>query len=143
MRRVGLIGCVGQKQSSKSRAKELYTSDLFVKAKRYSEKHYDKWLILSAKYHLVEPETYIEPYDETLNDKTTVERREWSKAVSDQIADKFPDSKAVKLYFHAGVKYREFLIPLLIEAGYSCEVPLKGLRIGEQLAWYNKHNTHS
>ena len=104
---------------------------------------YDRWFILSAKYRLVEPETYIELYDETLNDKTAVERREWSEAVFDQIAYKFPDSGAVELYFHAGARYREFLIPLLTKAGYSCEVPLKGLRIGEQLAWYNKHSTHS
>jgi len=105
--------------------------------------HYDRWLILSAKYQLVEPETCIEPYDETLNDKTAAERKEWSEAVFGQIAHKFSGSGAVELYFHAGARYREFLIPLLTKAGYSCEVPLEGLRIGEQLAWYNKHSTHS
>ena len=49
----------------------MYISDLFIKARRYVETHYDKWFILSAKYHLVEPETSMEPYDETLNEKTT------------------------------------------------------------------------
>ena len=114
-----------------------------MKAKQYSETHYDRWLILSAKYRLVDPETYIEAYDETLNDKTAAERREWSESVLGQIAQEFPDLTAVELFFHAGARYREFLIPLLTKAGYSCKVPLEGLRIGEQLAWYNKHNVRS
>jgi len=139
LHRIGLVGCVGEKRSSKSRAKELYTSDLFVKARRYSEKHYDRWLILSAKYQLLGPETCVEPYDETLNDKTVAERKEWSEAVFGQIANRFPDARAVKLYFHAGARYWEFLIPPLRKAGYSCETPMQGLRIGEQLAWYKKH----
>jgi hypothetical protein len=137
--RIGLVACVKQKRAPKSQAKDLYVSELFVKARKYSETHYNRWFILSAKYRLVEPETCIEPYDETLNDKTAAERREWSEAVSDQIAQKFPSPTTVELYFHAGTKYREFLIPLLTKAGYSCKVPLQGLRIGEQLAWYKRH----
>ena len=141
MQQIGLVGCVKQKRKTKSRAKDLYTSDLFAKAREYSEKHYDTWFILSAKYHLVQPETYVRPYDETLNDKTIAECKEWARQVFNQIADRFPDPKAVEFYFHAGSNYREFLISLLVKAGYFCKVPLQGLKIGEQLAWYKEHNT--
>ena len=137
MHRIGLVGCVKKKRKQGSKAGDLYISDLFIKARRYAETHYDGWFVLSARYHLVDPETYIHPYDETLNEKTTGDRKEWSKVVFNQIRDKFPSS--CELYFHAGTRYREFLVPLLIDAGYSCKAPLEGLRIGEQLAWYKRH----
>lgn len=141
MYRIGFVGCVKRKRESKCQAKDLYISDLFVKARKYVERRYDKWFILSAKYHLVEPETIIEPYDETLNEKGIEERREWARIVFNQIRQRFPDPSLYKLYFHAGMRYREFLIPLLNRAKYSCEVPLEGLKIGEQLSWYKRHLT--
>lgn len=117
----------------------MYISDLFIKARRYSEEHYDRWFILSAKYHLVEPDTFIEPYDETLNEKTKAERLKWAETVFRQIRDKLSYPPSYELYFHAGIRYREFLIPLLVGAGYACKVPLEHLKIGEQLAWYERH----
>ena len=137
--RIGLVGCVKKKRKVRSKAKDMYISDLFIKARRYSEEHYDRWFILSAKYHLVEPDTYIEPYDETLNEKTKAERLKWAETVFRQIRDKLPYPPSYELYFHAGIRYREFLIPLLVGAGYACKVPLEHLKIGEQLAWYGRH----
>lgn len=134
-----MIGCVKRKRSSRSLAKDLYISDLFVKTRQYVEANYDRWFIISALYFLVDPETVINPYDETLNDKTVEERRQWSKTVFKQIKQKLPDPSSIVIYFHAGKQYREFLIPLLDEAGYSIKVPLEGLGIGKQLAWYKRH----
>lgn len=139
MYRIGLVGCVKKKRKARSKARDLYISDLFIKTRRYSERHYDRWFILSAKYHLVEPETYIESYDETLNEKTKTERLEWAETVFRQVRDKLPHPPSYELHFHAGIRYREFLIPLLVEAGYTCKVPLEHLKIGEQLAWYERH----
>ena len=138
MQKIGFIGCVKKKIKIGAQARDLYISDLFLKARSYVEKHYDKWFILSAKYHLLEPETFIEPYDETLNDKTAEERQRWSMIVFNQIRDKLPTPSSCGLFFHAGKRYREFLIPLLTEAKYSCRVPLEGLGIGKQLAWYKE-----
>jgi len=39
----------------------------------------DKIFILSAKYGLVPEDMIIEPYNETLKDKSTQERRAWQK----------------------------------------------------------------
>ena len=136
---VGLVGCVKQKKKVRSRAKDLYTSELFAKARRYAESHYDKWFILSAKYHLVESNDYIDTYDETLNEKTRAERKDWFEVVFEQIRDILPSPSSCTLYFHAGEKYREFLIRLLLDAGYSVRTPLEGLRIGKQLSWYKGH----
>lgn len=138
MKIIGFLGCVKSKRDTKNIAKEMYTSPLFRKARKYIESNYDEWYILSAKYHLLGPEDEIEPYNETLNDKNARERIEWSKIVSNQIIEEIPDSKNCKLYFHAGKKYREYLLPLLRDAEYSLEVPLANLGIGQQLAWYDK-----
>ncbi len=76
--RIGLVGCVKDNKSYRCKAKDLYVSDLFRKAKTYAERNYDHWFILSAKHHLVDPETEIDPYDKTLNDANDLERKKWS-----------------------------------------------------------------
>ncbi len=69
MLRIGLVACAKRKLDHKSRAEDLYASTLFSKAKEYAEKNYEEWFILSAKYHLVDPNQEIDPYDESLNSK--------------------------------------------------------------------------
>jgi hypothetical protein len=39
----------------------------------------------------------------------------------------------------AGAKYREFLVPALIQLGCFVEIPMEGLAIGEQLHWLSEH----
>ena len=41
-----------------------------------------------------------------------------------------------EIYIHAGDDYRKYLIPLLESKGYKVYVPLQGLGIGQQKAWY-------
>lgn len=143
MQKIGLVGCAKGKRAAVSRAKDLYTSDLFVKTRAYAEKHYDGWRILSAKHHLISPESRIGPYDETLTVKRKAERRKWAHKVFSQIVEEFPNPETVEFYFHAGDRYKEFLVPLLVETGYPCKLPLQGLKIGEQLAWYKRRSaTH-
>ena len=48
-----------------------------------------------------------------------------------------------RVFFHAGEKYREQLIPKLENIGIQCECPLEGLGIGKQKAWYKKHDHQS
>lgn len=52
-----------------------------------------------------------------------------------EILQVFPEKGTVR--FFAGKRYREYLVPLLQEVGYTVEVPLMGLRIGQQLAWFS------
>ncbi|MGV3488536.1 MAG: DUF6884 domain-containing protein [Tuberibacillus sp.] len=40
---------------------------------------------------------------------------------------------------HGGLVYREYLEPELSANGFTYEVPLKGLGIGDQLNWFNEH----
>ena len=137
--RVGLVACAKSKRNEPLPAKELYSSELFKKTMRYTRTNYDRWYILSAKHGVVEPDSVLEPYDETLYSKSPKERRIWADKTLRQLLSLLPKPNQCLVFFHAGAKYREFLGGKLTEAGYHCEVPLEGLGIGEQLAWYDAH----
>ena len=66
-----LVSCVSQKATTATAkpARDLYLSNWFRKAKAYVElnrRAQDRWFILSAKHHLVSPETLLLPYEATL-----------------------------------------------------------------------------
>ena len=137
--KIGMVGCVAQKRTAPARAKNLYISPLFLKRRRYVERNYDAWHILSARYHMISPDDILDPYDETLKRKAAAERRNWASRVFSQITALYPDAQNQIFYFHAGADYQKYLTDLLRNRGYKYELPLKGLRIGEQLAWYRKN----
>lgn len=73
----------------------------------------------------------------TLNDMNSQQRKEWAEKVFTQMQNKLKQ-KDYNVFFHAGKRYREYLIPELRRIGVHCTVPFKNLGIGEQLAWYNE-----
>lgn len=115
-------------------------SDLFRKAYSYAIKNYDFVAILSAKYGLLFPGDKIEPYDLTLNDMKSQQRKEWAKKVFGQMKGRLRLKDFDRVFFHAGEKYREYLIPKLESVDIRCEVPLAHLGIGKQKSWYAQHN---
>ncbi len=128
-----LVACVSQKRSQPAPAKDLYVSDWFTKARRYVEAQGAPWQILSAQYGLVSPDEVVDPYERTLNTLGVAERRRWADLVLRQFDEKMRGTKRVVLF--AGMRYREFIEPRLRERGIEVQVPMAGLRIGEQLGW--------
>ncbi len=129
-----LVSCVSQKRSMPCRARDLYTSQWFVKARAYVEASASPWCILSAEHGLVDPDAAVAPYERTLNRMAVSDRRAWARRVLDQLRPKVVGVQRVVLF--AGERYREFLLPKLTELCPKVEVPLVGLRIGEQLQWF-------
>ncbi|MEH7744737.1 DUF6884 domain-containing protein [Neobacillus drentensis] len=134
MSKYALISCTKLKQEYPCYAKEMYLeSQLFKKAVQYiSKQNYDDWFILSAKYGLLRKDTLIEPYDITLNNMNSSQRKTWSKDVFAELIKLAPQ----QFDFYAGKKYREYLIPNLENNGIKCNIPLEGKGIGEQLKFY-------
>lgn len=128
-----LVSCVSVKQPNPVRAKDLYISPWFRKARVCVEALGCPWYILSAKYGLVDPNATLEPYEKTLNTMQTRERREWARAVLEDLMPHLADGLSVTIL--AGEKYREFLEPELRRRGITVYVPMRSMRIGEQLAW--------
>jgi hypothetical protein len=115
-------------------------SALFKKAFDYASKNYDVVAILSGKYGLLLPDEEIEPYDKFLKDLTVEQVKEWSEMVFKQMKRKMNLCDFDRVYFHAGKTYRQYLIPKIEDMGIKCEVPLRNLGIGKQLAWYREHS---
>jgi hypothetical protein len=133
MSSITIVACVSLKENQPNPAKDLYKSPWFKKARAYVEKQDWDWYIVSAKYGLLHTDKVIEPYELTLNNMKATERKQWSEKVFKEILQVFPEKGTVR--FFAGKRYREYLVPLLQEVGYTVEIPLMGLGIGQQLAW--------
>ena len=130
MRPVYLVACVSQKESTARRARDLYRSDWFRKARAYVTAQGGRWFILSACHGLVKPSDRIEPYDVTLTTMPAAERRAWGERVSAQLAASI--GARTPVIFLAGRLYRD---PLARWAGDRAVTPLEGLGIGHQKAW--------
>ncbi|MDA8332166.1 MAG: hypothetical protein M0027_13400 [Candidatus Dormibacteraeota bacterium] len=138
-KRIGLVGCVKSKLSRPARARDLYTSPLFVGRRSWVERTCESWFILSAKYGLVAPEQVVEPYDQTLTRMNRRERRAWSRAVVAALRAQLHDLSAYTFEIHAGAAYFDFgLRDSLVAEGAAVEIPSLHLRLGEQLALYRR-----
>jgi cytoplasmic iron level regulating protein YaaA (DUF328/UPF0246 family) len=131
-----LVACVKEKQDVSRLAKDLYISDWFRKAATYAQRNCDAWYILSAKYGLVKPDQVIEPYDVTLNRMPVKARRVWAQRVMGDLRGHL--NAEDKVIFLAGTRYRENLIAPIRELGCTVEIPMQGLRFGEQKSWLMK-----
>lgn len=110
-KQIVLISCVSKKQSQECMAKDLYISSLFKKSWAYANKlNPDAIYILSAKHHLLHPETSIKPYEKTLNKCNMAERKTWTEEVLKQMKAEGLDVENDKFIILAGKKYYQYLI---------------------------------
>ena len=131
MSTIVLISCVSKKVRHPAPAKDLYDSTLFKFCFSYARSlRPDKIFILSAKYGLVPADKIIAPYDLTLNTMKTKEIKAWSKNVLSDLKQ-MTDIDNDHFIFLAGEKYRRYLLPNI----KNYEIPMQGLKIGEQLSW--------
>jgi hypothetical protein len=134
---IGLVSCVKTKRSSASPAADLYVSPLFTRMRRYAENHCDAWFVLSAKYGVLPPGRIVAPYELTLNTLAARDREEWAARVRGQLERVLPPKAHVILL--AGERYRAGLVPWLSSRKYAIEVPMAGMRMGEQLKWLKQN----
>ena len=128
-----LVSCVSVKRPFPALARELYTSPWFKKARSCVEEMGCPWYILSAKHGLLNPNSTIAPYNETLKTMPTIRRRAWARGVIEDLAPHTVGINSVTLF--AGMAYREFLGTALRERGLTVYVPMEGMAIGRQLSW--------
>ena len=133
---IALVSCVKQKQQRSAQARDLYTSPLFRKMRAYAERFADRWFILSAKYGLLDPDTVIEPYEQTLKTTGASARRQWAIRVHGQMAEAGLLQPGVAFLWLAGRDYQCDLARLL--KGFEQRDPMTGLRFGPRLKWLNQ-----
>jgi cytoplasmic iron level regulating protein YaaA (DUF328/UPF0246 family) len=134
VKRVVLISCVSEKLQTRAPAQDLYVSSLFRLALSYARQlRPDSIFILSAKYGLLRPEQEIDPYNVTLNKMPSRQVKEWAERVLKQLEHE-ADLRTDHFIFLAGERYRKHLMSRIDRY----EVPMAGLRIGEQLQYLSR-----
>jgi hypothetical protein len=131
-----LVGCVKGKRAQPALARDLYTSDLFRKRRRYAEGVGVPWFILSALHGFVRPGDLLEPYDMALQDQSRAYRRQWGLHVVEALAAELGSLHGAVLEVHAGASYVDAIEPHVRAQGAQLALPLRGLAQGQQLQWY-------
>lgn len=135
-RRLLLLGCVKTKGPSAAPARDLYTSDLFDKRRRYAEASGLPWYVLSALHGLVLPHQVLEPYDMALKDQPRSYRTRWGQDVIQALEEQAGPLDGVTLEVHAGSAYADAIRSSAEALGARLDLPLDHLVLGQQLAWY-------
>jgi hypothetical protein len=131
-----LVGCVKRKLSHAAPAQDLYDSPLFRKERTYAEASGAPWFILSAQHGLVAPTEVLDPYELRLSKTSREYRRTWGQRVVDQLADQYGDVAGRVIEIHAGASYADAIGERLRSAGAAVVEPIRGLTMGQRLAWY-------
>jgi hypothetical protein len=83
----------------------------------------------------------IEPYDVRLSDLSALERGALGGRIAAELQDRFGALRGRLFEVHAGDEYFALLATALTPHGATLRRPLRGLRIGEQLAWYGERTS--
>ena len=111
-------------------------SPLWVRRRAYAEASGHAWLILSAMHGLVDPDSRLDSYELALTDLSAGDRRAWGEGVVRALDRRLGDLTGAVFEVHAGESYRRAIEPGVIARGGELDVPLRGLPLGAQLAWY-------
>lgn len=129
---VACIGCSKTKLAVPAPALALYEGTRFRAALRKAWRlKTDYVFILSAKHGLVPEDAFIEPYDESLADKTEEARVAWGRRVAEQLLNAPYPPGDFEVVVLAEDLYADPLRPYLPDAEY----PLTGMSEEEQEAW--------
>lgn len=154
-----LIGCskskndVGYNSMTGGRVvpQQLYNSQLFNKRVDYAEQNGLRWAVLSAKYGVWFPSVGLKPYEQTFAEMEPADIAAWHIGVAqrliEELWEQYNQGQSVRpikpceltIEIHAGADYCHPLTEILQAVGIKVQLPLKGLGIGEQLAWYSRH----
>ena len=128
--KIGLISCSKAKRNHPCSAREMYSaSNIFRRSLEYARMVCDKVYILSAKHGLLGLDDVIEPYNETLTNKSVVERKEWAENVIFELSKK-TDWKNDEFLILTGKKYHEFLLNDL----RNHQLPLEGVSMFNRIS---------
>jgi hypothetical protein len=89
---------------------------------------------------LVDPDTQLDPYDLALSELTSHDQRAWGERVVAALEGRFGDLNGITFEVHAGAAYRRAIEPGILARGGRLKVPLEGIRLGSQLAWYRSES---
>lgn len=138
--RIAILGCSSSKIDTLSQAHQLYNGCYFRCCYKYAKalletNNIDKFYILSAKYHVVEENDILQPYNISLRQFNKKQKEEWSNIVLNQLKDKGINTEEDEFIFLYGKTYYDGLLPYIKH--YS--LPFDGIEITQRMKiLYNK-----
>jgi hypothetical protein len=134
--RLLLVTCVKEKLAAPAAARDLYVSPLFKKERAYAETSGLPWFILSAEHGLVAPDEWLAPYERYLPDTPRSYRAAWGVWVTERLELLAGSLRGRVVEVHASEAYVDALRGPFGSKGATIVEPLKGLTLGQRLAWY-------
>jgi len=142
MSSVVLVACGATKLEESAPASELYTGQLFRKARAYAERTGTAWFILSAEHGLLRPDTIVEPYDTRLP-SSKADRMAWGARAGAELEAELEELEVDELVLLAGRAYVEPIVEALQGTELTLSEPMAGMMIGERLSWLKRENATS
>lgn len=142
MKNVYLIACTKTKHDYRCTAEEMYNkSSLYRLTYDYAINHvddkYSQIYILSAKYYLLPLTKEIDPYDKTLINMNSKEKKQWGQIVYNQMKEIF-DMNNTNFIFLTGKEYMYPIITYLDNNKYTNPIP-KHYGIGSRQKWLKEN----
>lgn len=148
--KVALVSCGDKKFPGTHRARDLYRGDLFKKALEHAERSADVVFVISALHGLMPLDQPIACYDFSIKEMNAGEREAWGQRIARELLRRFK-GQAWELEILAGKDYADPIKSgLYYASGQAWEKakrppaipvrePLKGLQIGQRLAWLKRN----
>jgi hypothetical protein len=131
-----LVTCVKDKLGVPAAAADLYVSALFKRERAFAERRGVPWFILSAEHGLVAPGEWLAPYDRYLPDTAASYRAAWGNWVVERLELLAGPLRGRVVEVHASAAYVDAIAKPMSAKGASLLDPLRGLTLGQRLAWY-------
>jgi len=128
-----ILGCSGKKRNNRSPASDLYLSDRFTIGRNICKEYSEKWLILSAKYGLIDPSAIVDPYDLTLSDLDNRSVEKWVIEVSNDIKSVLLEKQPV--IFIGDPTYFKDVSKNLIKQNIIIYIPFKHISKFRRCEW--------
>lgn len=132
---VAIIPCTNQKSNVPGPAREVWQGAHFQLVLAHAEYFYDKVLVLSYKYGLIEPDTEIEPYDINIKFSPMADKMKWWWMVKDHIKDLCGTKPGlVAIYTGYHTYERERVLREFVRHGVrDVIIPFEGASIGNRM----------
>lgn len=135
---IALIACTKSKRASRSSAAQLYTSPLFNKSLLYASTIARRIHILSAKHGLLNLDDKVDPYELSIKDLSSAEKKEWALRVGAKLRQIVTSKDTVHIL--AGQDYYLPLMETLKTIRCTVSFPLSDLSLGNRIRWLRKEN---
>ncbi|SDB80378.1 hypothetical protein GA0111570_102168 [Raineyella antarctica] len=119
-------------------AGDLFTSELFVRARAYARSTGAPWFVMSAEYGLLAPEHVVGPYDRNLATVPTAYREAWGPWALARLELVAGSLRRKRIELHAlSYAASEGIRRQLLGLGALVLEPLRGLSVADRIAWYD------